>query len=354
MSAKNRSFAADLAGAIDTPDDPPTRPTRLGMGVLAGRSTRLAELATGALVNRATELVDPARCRMWHGHNRDYAALSEERCRDLIDSLKAQGKQEMPALVRRVRDDPDHDFEVISGARRHWSVSWLRSHNYPEFRFLVEIRELTDEEAFRLSDIENRAREDISDFERARDYLRALDAYYGGKQQEMAERINVTASWLSRYLDMARLPAEIIAAFASPHDLGIKHVTQIKPLLKPEDRRSRVLAEGRRIADARARGESVPQAPADVVRMLAAAAEAPKEDRLPQEDRKGVEHRHDEWRDRDPPRRRPRPSRSDPDLASQGGREPRRCGARAWRDSGSILAGELTGHGSGLTRLRWC
>ena len=116
------------------------------MGVLAGRSTRLAELATGALVNRATELVDPARCRMWHGHNRDYAALSEERCRDLIDSLKAQGKQEMPALVRRVRDDPDHDFEVISGARRHWSVSWLRSHNYPEFRFLVEIRELTDEE----------------------------------------------------------------------------------------------------------------------------------------------------------------------------------------------------------------
>ena len=276
MSAKNRSFAADLAGAIDTPDDPPTRPTRLGMGVLAGRSTRLAELATGALVNRATELVDPARCRMWHGHNRDYAALSEERCRDLIDSLKAQGKQEMPALVRRVRDDPDHDFEVISGARRHWSVSWLRSHNYPEFRFLVEIRELTDEEAFRLSDIENRAREDISDFERARDYLRALDAYYGGKQQEMAERINVTASWLSRYLDMARLPAEIIAAFDSPHDLGIKHVTQIKPLLKPEDRRSRVLAEGRRIADARARGESVPQAPADVVRMLAAAAEAPK------------------------------------------------------------------------------
>ena len=155
-------------------------------------------------------------------------------------------------------------------------MSWLRSHNYPEFRFLVEIRELTDEEAFRLSDIENRAREDISDFERARDYLRALDAYYGGKQQEMAERINVTASWLSRYLDMARLPAEIIAAFDSPHDLGIKHVTQIKPLLKPEDRRSRVLAEGRRIASARASGESVPQAPADVVRMLAAAAEAPK------------------------------------------------------------------------------
>ena len=276
MSAKNRTFAADLAGAIEAPADPPARPSRLGMGVLAGRSTRLAELATGSLVNRATELVDPARCRMWHGHNRDYAGLSEERCRDLIDSLKAQGKQEVPALVRRIRDDPDFDFEVISGARRHWSVSWLRSHNYPDFRFLVEIRELTDEEAFRLSDIENRAREDISDFERARDYLRALDAYYGGKQQDMAERINVSTSWLSRYLDLARLPAEVTGAFASPHDLGIKHVTQIKPLLKPEDRRDRVFAEGRRIAEARKRGDDVARAPADVVRMLAAAAEAPK------------------------------------------------------------------------------
>src|SRR5204863_535378 len=152
MSRNNSRFAADLAGAIDGAPEQPKRPTRLGMGVLAGRENRLAELATGSVVNRVVELVDPAKCRMWEGHNRDYAALSEERCRDLIESLKAQGKQEVPALVRRVHDDPDYQFEVISGARRHWSISWLRNNNYPEFRLLVEIRDLTDEEAFRLSD----------------------------------------------------------------------------------------------------------------------------------------------------------------------------------------------------------
>ncbi|WP_290897638.1 ParB/RepB/Spo0J family partition protein [Hoeflea sp.] len=243
---------------------------------MSGRSNRLAELAAGALVSRTHELVDPARCRMWIGHNRDYAALSEERCRDLIESLKAQGKQEVPALVRRVRDDPNYDFEVVCGARRHWSVSWLRAHNYPDFRFLIEVRELTDEEAFRLSDLENRAREDISDFERARDYLRALDQYYDGRQNLMADRINVTTSWLSRYLDLARLPAEIMAAFVSMHDLGIRHATQIKPLLKPEERKRRVLSEAGRIAAARAAGEAVPNAPADVIRLLAATADAPK------------------------------------------------------------------------------
>ena len=122
MSGKNSSFAADLAGAIDAPATQPARPARLATGVLAGRSNRLVDLASGSLVNRAVELVDPARCRMWPGHNRDYAALSEERCRDLIESLKAQGKQEIPALVRRLQGASGHDLEVISGARRHWSI----------------------------------------------------------------------------------------------------------------------------------------------------------------------------------------------------------------------------------------
>ena len=276
MSGKNRSFAADLAGAMDSSEEQPARPTRVGAGVLAGRNNRIADLASGALVSRTIELVDPARCRMWHGHNRDYAALSEERCNDLIESLKAQGKQELPAIVRRVQGDDRYDFEVISGARRHWSVSWLRSHNYPDFRFLIEIRDLTEEEAFRLSDLENRARSDISDYERARDYLRALDSYYGGKQQSMAERLNVTPSWLSRYLDLVRLPSEVVGAFASPHDLGIRNVTAIKPLLKPDDRRARVLAEGARIAQARSRGEAVPGSVVEVIKALTVAADAPK------------------------------------------------------------------------------
>src|SRR3546814_6509001 len=100
---------------------------------------------------------------------------------------------------------------------------------------------MTDEEAFRIADIENRARDDLTDLERARDYLRALDAYYNGRQKVMAERINVTESWLSRYLDLARLPSELMTAFPNAQNLRIKHVTAIKPLLKPEDRRQRVL-----------------------------------------------------------------------------------------------------------------
>ena len=241
MSSKNRGFAAGLAGALDDVAPANEAPARLAIGALAGRANRLAELASGALVSRAQELVDPARCRMWAEHNRDYAKLDAGRCADLIESFKAQNRQEVPAIVRRVQDDPKFDFEVICGARRHWTVRWLRAHNYPDFRFLVEIRDLTDEEAFRISDLENRAREDLSDVERARDYLRALDRHYECRQKTMAQRLNVSEAWLSRYLDLARLPRELVAAFPEPHELKIKHVTLLKPLLKPEDRRQRVL-----------------------------------------------------------------------------------------------------------------
>ena len=40
----------------------------------------------------------------------------------------------------------------------HWAITWLRANNYPDFRYLIEVRDLTDEQAFRLSDIENRDR----------------------------------------------------------------------------------------------------------------------------------------------------------------------------------------------------
>ncbi|WP_062769533.1 ParB/RepB/Spo0J family partition protein [Sphingopyxis terrae] len=276
MSRKNSGFAADLAAGIDLSDEPaPQRRTGIASNVLTGRSNRLSDLASGAIVTRTHELVDPARCRMWAGHNRDYALLTEERCADLIESMKAQGRQEMPAIVRRVSGDADFDFEVICGARRHWTISWLRSHNYPDFKFLVDVREIGDEEAFRLADIENRARDDLTDLERARDYLRALDLYYDGRQRTMAERLNVSESWLTRYLDLARLPAELTRAFANPQELGVRNAIALKALLKPDDRKARAFAEAARIAEARDAGAEA-QSILEVIKTLSLAVDAPK------------------------------------------------------------------------------
>ncbi|MEM9249261.1 MAG: ParB/RepB/Spo0J family partition protein [Pseudomonadota bacterium] len=219
------------------------------------RSGTLAEQGAGERRETMLRLVDPARCRMWEHHNRNYALLTPDSCRDLIDGLKAQGEQEFPAIVRRLPEGESHDWEVICGARRHFAVSWLRANTYPQFRYLIEERELTDEEAFRLADIENRDRADISDYERAKDYAKAIDLYYGGQQKRMAERLEVSPSWLSRYLQLARLPGEIVAAFPAPNDLRELHARQLKPLLADEAAAERVLETARVIARERAAGQ---------------------------------------------------------------------------------------------------
>lgn len=208
------------------------------------RSNALAE--SGEREEKLLRWVDPDRCVMWQRHNRAYDLLSEANCRDLIDSIRAQGQQEFPAIVRRLPAGQGAEYEVICGARRHFAVSWLRANNYPSFRYLIEVRDLSDEEAFRLADIENRDRADLSDYERARDYLQALELYYGGKQKAMAARLEVSEAWLSRYLYLARLPDQIVQAWPQITDLKELHARSLRPLL--QDASDTVLAEATRLA----------------------------------------------------------------------------------------------------------
>lgn len=224
------SLLTDPAPAAPGPDEasPPlpspaaSPPARPGGTTLLARETALARIATGEVKQVTQLLLDPARVKIWPGNARHQASLTEENCRDLIDSILSEGGQKMPAIVRRVADDPDWDYELIVGTRRHWSVSWLRANNYPHFQLLAEVQKLDDEAAFRLADLENRARRDVSDFERARNYREALKTYYGDKQNRMAERLNLSKGWLSKMMTVAALPDWAVAAFASPADIQLK------------------------------------------------------------------------------------------------------------------------------------
>jgi ParB family chromosome partitioning protein len=210
--------APPLPSSAPTPEASP-RPART---TLLDRESALARLATGEVKQVTQLLLDPARVRIWSGNARHQASLTEESCRDLIDSIVAEGGQKMPVIVRRVSDDPAHDYELVVGTRRHWSISWLRANNYPDLLLLAQAQNLDDESAFRLADLENRARRDVSDFERARNYREALKTYYGDRQNRMAERLDLSKGWLSKMLTVAALPDWAVAAYASPADIQLK------------------------------------------------------------------------------------------------------------------------------------
>ena len=250
MSRKQSDYLKGLLGEeADTSEEdkipPNTRALRM---TLLNRENALARVASGE-VRQVTELrLDPARCRIWPGNGRIYAKLNEAACRDLIDSLIAEGGQKVPAVVRRIQGDPDHDYEVLAGTRRHWSVSWLRANHYPDIAFLAQIHEMDDEAAFRLADVENRARKDLSDMERARNYRDALAAHYGGVQARMAERLKISKGWLSKMLAVADMPDVVVEAFAAPADLQLKPAYALAQLLADPAKAKRLVAEAKKLA----------------------------------------------------------------------------------------------------------
>ncbi|MEW9856541.1 ParB/RepB/Spo0J family partition protein [Novosphingobium sp. M1R2S20] len=268
-----------LAAEADKPETAPPplpRAERTRGTTLLGRESALARVASGEVRQVTQLLLDPARVRVWPGNARSYAHLSEESCRELIDSIVAEGGQKVPAVVRRIEGDPDHDYEVIAGTRRHWSISWLRRHSYPDMQFVAQVAQLDDEAAFRLADLENRARQDVSDLERARNYAEALKAHYGSHLTRMAERLKLSKGWLSKMLKVAALPDAVVAAFASPADVQLKPAYALAQALDNSDKAPAIRKEAQRLSREQTarRAEGRPALPAaDVLKSLLAAPE---------------------------------------------------------------------------------
>ncbi|WP_343529074.1 ParB/RepB/Spo0J family partition protein [Sphingomonas sp.] len=227
MARKQSDYLAALLaeeeGVAASPAPARTAPTeRSRTTTLLGRESALARVASGEVRQVTQLMLDPARVKVWPGNARFHGHLTEENCRELIESIIAEGGQKVPAVVRRIEGDPDYDYEVIAGTRRLWSIRWLRANSYPDMMFVAQVAQLDDEAAFRLADLENRARADVSDLERARNYLAALTTHYGNHQTRMAERLKLSKGWLSKMLKVAAIPDEVIAAFASPHEVQLK------------------------------------------------------------------------------------------------------------------------------------
>ena len=280
MARKQSEWLNDLLSGDDNEAASPEqgRSERARGTTLLGRENAIARVASGEVRHVTQLLLNPDRVRVWPGNARAYEHLSEENCRELIDSLIAEGGQKVPAVVRKVEDDPEHDYEVIAGTRRHWSISWLRRNSYPEIQFLAQVATLDDEAAFRLADIENRARKDVSDFERARNYAEALSTHYDNHLTRMAERLRLSKGYLSKIIRVARLPDEVVAAFGSPADLQLRPAYALAQAADQESKLPAILAEAHILANVQAERQNAGQSPlpaAQVMKRLMGAAKAP-------------------------------------------------------------------------------
>ena len=260
------------------PPPPPVAPPqdRARGTTLLGRESALARLASGEVRQVTQLLLDPAKVRIWSGNARLYAHLNEENCRELIDSIIAEGGQKVPAVVRRIEGDPDHDYEVIAGTRRHWSISWLRANSYSDMMFVAQVAQLDDEAAFRLADLENRARKDVSDLERARNYAEALRAHYGSHLTRMAERLKLSKGWLSKMIKVAGIEDAVIDAFASPADVQLKPAYGLAQALDDPKAAPAIRAEAGRLSSEQRALRAAGAAPIPAAEALKRLLDAPR------------------------------------------------------------------------------
>jgi ParB family chromosome partitioning protein len=198
---------------------------------------------------------------MWKMHDRITDYIDEQTCKDEIESFSQYG-QLVPVLGRQLRGDPEHDVELIFGARRLFVAQSL---NCP---LSVELRDIPDRDAIVAMDIENRQRKDVSPYERGRSFARWLQAGYFDAQDELARALNVSSSVVSRLLKLARLPAAIVEAFESPAEICETWGTSLMDALADSPRRQCIFQEARSIAGLAAR----PPARVVYTRLMAATA----------------------------------------------------------------------------------
>jgi len=206
---------------------------------------RLSGIGEGNGRSRGAISIRPSDCSVWDGNPRDVPALCAENCRTLIESIALEDGNRIPVLVRQNPPGSDLPYQLLVGSRRRFAIDWLNHNGRPEIRLNALIVEMSDEEAFRLADIENRERQDITELDRARSYQQAVDRFYGGVQSRMAEALGLSNSQLSRLLALAQMPDEVVNAFATRDELRVRHSEVLTPLLRRPQQCDRVLAMAR-------------------------------------------------------------------------------------------------------------
>lgn len=170
---------------------------------VCGRDVKFTlETVPGNAVERTT--------RVWAGNERDQDLLTEESLDDLIPSFLLTGQQN-PAFGRRVEEG----IEVADGSRRRKTAILTAS----DYRVLVG--DLDDEQMDALCKLGNDYRP-TSAYERGKRYATRLNSEFGGNISSLASAENISRKIITRCINTAKLPKELIALFSHPGELSAR------------------------------------------------------------------------------------------------------------------------------------
>lgn len=167
-----------------------------------------------------TKLLDPKLIVRSKWANRHDLSFKDKDFADLKADIKVKGSNVQAIKVRPLKGHSGM-YEVVFGHRRHQACLEL------DINVLAMIEDLDEKSLFVEMDHENRQRKDLRPYEQGVMYARALDEGLFPSMRKMAEEVGVEAGTASKAIALARLPAEVLAAFVSPLDLQFRWASDL-------------------------------------------------------------------------------------------------------------------------------
>ena len=124
--------------------------------------------------------------------------IDDDKIAELSESIKNNGLLS-PIIVRRINSK----YEIIAGERRYHACKMAGIEKIPSI-----VKEISDEEAFKISLIENLQREDLNPMEEAEAY-HTLKKQFSLTHQEIADAVVKDRSTVTNALRLVNLPEEI-------------------------------------------------------------------------------------------------------------------------------------------------
>lgn len=167
-----------------------------------------------------TKRIDPKLVVRSKWANRHDLSFTDPEFEGLKDDIRSQGGNVQPIKIRRMMSDAGK-YEIVFGHRRHQACLELG------IDVLAMIDDLDDKKLFIEMDRENRQRKDLRPYEVGAMYAKALDEGLFASARKLAEEVGMDHSQLSKALNLARLPSDVLKAFESPLDLQYRWVSDL-------------------------------------------------------------------------------------------------------------------------------
>lgn len=288
----NKVFDGQTPGATANTALPAPEATRepgkpfTGVGSVMAAITREAEISQQLMGTRAklaqanlklsqfegatlVQALDPRSVRRSAWANRLEAEFGSAEFQLFKDDISGAGGNVQPIKVRAIPgaagvfDGQTPSHEIVFGHRRHQACLELGIAVNA-----VIIADMDDKALFEAMDRENRGRKNLSAWEQGRMYDEAIRKGLYPSLRRLAESLGVNLSDASRAVQLAKLPKEIVAAFATPLDLQVRWAKPLADALQRDP--DSLLSRARAMA-----GQAGERAAADVFDRLIGRAAAP-------------------------------------------------------------------------------